>query len=154
MSISSLVSASAPTTTRRTFIKVTTLAGAGFLVGCGDSSSVGPAVRAAPPAAPPVAFNAFVKIGADDKVTVIVKHLDKGQGVTTGLSTIVAEELDAAWSQMAWEFAPADTARYANLALGLQGTGGSSSISNSWMQYRQAAAAARAMLELDRKSVV
>jgi isoquinoline 1-oxidoreductase beta subunit len=146
MSISSLVSASAPTTTRRTFIKVTTLAGAGFLVGCGDSSSVGPAVRAAPPAAPPVAFNAFVKIGADDKVTVIVKHLDKGQGVTTGLSTIVAEELDAAWSQMAWEFAPADTARYANLALGLQGTGGSSSISNSWMQYRQAAAAARAML--------
>jgi isoquinoline 1-oxidoreductase beta subunit len=91
-------------------------------------------------------MNAFVKIGADDKVTVIVKHLDKGQGVSTGLSTLVAEELDAAWSQMAWEFAPADTARYANLALGLQGTGGSSSISNSWLQYRQAAAAARAML--------
>jgi isoquinoline 1-oxidoreductase beta subunit len=134
-------------TTRRTFLKVTSLAGVGFIVGCSDSADVAPAIGgSSAPAAEPIAMNAFVKIGADNVVTVIVKHLDKGQGVTTGLTTIVAEELDAAWGQMAWEFAPADTARYANLALGLQGTGGSSSISNSWMQYRQAAAAARAML--------
>ena len=147
MTISSFAFAHGPMTTRRTFLKVTTLAGAGFIVGCGDSSSVEPpAAAASPTPAEPVAMNAFVKIGADNKVTVIIKHLDKGQGVTTGLSTLVAEELDAAWTQIAWEFAPADTARYANLALGLQGTGGSSSISNSWMQYRQAAAAARAML--------
>ena len=147
MTISNFAFAHDGTTTRRTFLKVTTLAGAGFIVGCGDSSSVEPpALGASPAPAEPVAMNAFVKIGADNKVTAIIKHLDKGQGVTTGLSTIIAEELDAAWTQMAWEFAPADTARYANLALGLQGTGGSSSISNSWMQYRQAAAAARAML--------
>jgi isoquinoline 1-oxidoreductase beta subunit len=145
MSTSNLDIASRVTTTRRTFLKVTTLAGAGFVVGCGDSGSLEPAAAGAA-AAGPVAMNAFVKIGADNRVTVIIKHLDKGQGVTTGLSTLVAEELDAAWPQMAWEFAPADTARYANLALGLQGTGGSSSISNSWLQYRQAAAAARAML--------
>ena len=41
--------------------------------------------------------NAFVRIAPDNTVTVIVKHLDKGQGVTTGLPTIVAEELDADW---------------------------------------------------------
>jgi isoquinoline 1-oxidoreductase beta subunit len=134
-------------TTRRTFLKVTSLAGVGFIVGCSDSAEVTPAIGGSSvPAVEPIPMNAFVKIGADNTVTVIVKHLDKGQGVTTGLTTIVAEELDAAWGQMAWEFAPADTARYANLALGMQGTGGSSSISNSWMQYRQAAAAARAML--------
>ena len=54
-------------------------------------------------------------------------------------------KLDAAWSQIDFEFAPANAERYANLALGMQGTGGSSSISNSWLQYRQAAAAARAI---------
>jgi isoquinoline 1-oxidoreductase beta subunit len=148
MTTPSLAIPSGTLTTRRTFIRVTTLAGAGFMVGCGDSGSLEPTAAGAAAAAPasPVTMNAFVKIGADNRVTAIIKHLDKGQGVTTGLSTLVAEELDAAWSQIGWEFAPADTARYANLALGLQGTGGSSSMSNSWLQYRQAAAAARAML--------
>ncbi len=145
MSISNFVAAARVTTTRRTFIKVTTLAGAGFIVGCGESPSVSKAPIAAAPAGP-VTFNAFVKIGADNKVTAIIKHLDKGQGVTTGLSTLIAEELDAAWDQMVAEFAPADAAKYANLSLGLQGTGGSSSVANSWLQYRKAAAAARAML--------
>jgi isoquinoline 1-oxidoreductase beta subunit len=90
--------------------------------------------------------NAFIRIAPDNTVTVIVKHLDKGQGITTGLSTIVAEDLDADWGQMRAEFAPADAALYANLLLGMQATGGSSSIANSWMQLRLAAAAARAML--------
>src|SRR6185369_6074146 len=77
----------------------------------------------------------------------IVKHLDKGQGVTTGLATIVAEELDAAWSQMTTAFAPADAKLYNNLFFGpVQGTGGSTSTANSWMQLRKAGAAARAML--------
>ncbi len=150
MAFTTLLDSSAPTT-RRTFLKVTTLAGAGFIVGCGDSADVAaPAAAAgAASAARPartLPFNAFVKVGTDNKVTAIIKHLDKGQGVTTGLTTIIAEELDADWDQMAWEFAPADSARYANLGLGLQGTGGSTSIANSWMQYRQAAAGARAML--------
>jgi isoquinoline 1-oxidoreductase beta subunit len=90
--------------------------------------------------------NAFIRIAPDNTVTVIVKHLDKGQGITTGLSTIVADELDADWGQMRAEFAPANTALYANLLLGMQATGGSSSIANSWIQLRLAAAAARAML--------
>src|SRR5271165_1143432 len=91
--------------------------------------------------------NAFVRIAPDNTVTVIIKHLDKGQGVTTGLTTIVAEELEAAWSQMHFEFAPADAALYNNLLFGpVQGTGGSSSVANSWLQLRRAGAAARAML--------
>ncbi len=140
-------------TTRRTFLQVTALAGAGFIVGCGESPAptatpnAGGAAAGAAKAIDALPLNAFVKVGTNDKVTAIIKHLDKGQGVTTGLTTIIAEELDAAWEQMAWEFAPADAKRYANLSLGgLQGTGGSTSIANSWMQYRQAAAAARAML--------
>src|SRR5262249_23631907 len=91
--------------------------------------------------------NAFVRIGADDSVTVLIKHLDKGQGVTTGLSTIVAEELDADWSQVRAEFAPADANLYNNLFFGpVQGTGGSTSTANSWLQLRKAGAAPRAML--------
>ena len=90
--------------------------------------------------------NAFIRIAPDDTVTVMIKHLDKGQGVTTGLTTIVAEELDADWGQMRAEFAPADVTLYKNLAFGIQGTGGSTSIANSWMQLRLAAAAAREML--------
>ena len=58
----------------------------------------------------------------------------------------LAEELDADWGQMRAEFAPANTALYANLAFGMQGTGGSTSIANSWMQLRKAGATARAML--------
>jgi len=70
-----------------------------------------------------------------------------GQGSYTGLATIVAEELDADWAQIRVESAPADAKLYNNLAFGtIQGTGGSSAIANSWMQLRQAGAAARAML--------
>jgi isoquinoline 1-oxidoreductase beta subunit len=90
---------------------------------------------------------AFVRIGSDNTVTVVIKHLDKGQGVTTGLSTIVAEELDADWAQIRTEFAPANVQLYNNTLLGpIQGTGGSTSVANSWLQLRKAGAAARAML--------
>lgn len=89
---------------------------------------------------------AFVRIASDNTVTVVSKHLDKGQGVTTGLATIVAEELDADWSQIRTEFAPAKVPLYANRAFGIQGTGGSTSIANSWDELRWAGAAMRMML--------
>jgi isoquinoline 1-oxidoreductase subunit beta len=95
----------------------------------------------------PPAPNAFVKIGADNTVTVMIKHLDMGQGVTTGLPTLVAEELDADWAQMRFAFAPSNPELYNNILFGpIQGTGGSSSIANSYEQLRNAGAAARAML--------
>src|SRR5713101_4105073 len=96
--------------------------------------------------------NAFVRIGSDNSVTVIVKHFEMGQGTYTGLPTLVADELDAAWSQIKVEGAPADAKRYGNLIwrmyfkMDAQGTGGSSAMANSFDQYRQAGAAARAML--------
>jgi isoquinoline 1-oxidoreductase beta subunit len=92
------------------------------------------------------AMNAFVKIGADDTVTVLSKHIEFGQGPFTGLATIVAEELDADWSQMRAVHSPADDKVYANLMFGLQGTGGSTAIANSYDQLRKAGATARAML--------
>lgn len=91
-------------------------------------------------------MNAFVKVGTDDTVTILCKHIEMGQGPFTGLATLIAEELDADWSQMRAVHSPADDKVYANLLFGMQGTGGSSAIANSYEQYRQAGATARAML--------
>ena len=69
-----------------------------------------------------------------------------GQGNTTGLASLVADELDADWALVRTEYAPSDAKLYKNLAFGMQGTGGSSAIANSFLQYRSAGATARAML--------
>lgn len=90
--------------------------------------------------------NPFVRIAPDGTVTVILKHFEMGQGTTTGLATLVAEELDADWATVVTEFAPADTSKYVNKALGVQGTGGSTAIANSFQQYREAGAAAKSLL--------
>ena len=90
--------------------------------------------------------NAFVSIAPDGSVTVIAKHLEMGQGAYTGIATVLAEELDADWAQVRVESAPANAKLYANLAFGMQGTGGSSAMNNSWAQLREAGARARAML--------
>lgn len=145
---------------RRRFLKVLSLGTAGFLVGCTATPPKPTTSPSAVPTASPEStatpagvessaaegLNAFVKVSSDDSVTVIIKHCEFGQGVTTGLTTIVAEELDANWDQMKWEFSPADPEIYKNLNFGIQGTGGSSSIANSWNQLREAGAAARFML--------
>src|SRR5207244_11312103 len=76
-----------------------------------------------------------------------VRHRGTGQGTYTGLPTPAAEALDADWSQVRVEGAPADASRYNNLFLGaMQGTGGSTALANSYEQMRKAGAAARAML--------
>src|SRR5580693_10334742 len=90
--------------------------------------------------------NAFLRVAPDNTVTVVSKHQEGGQGIYTGLATIIAEELDADWSQVRVEPAPADRDLYKNLQFGSQGTGGSNSIANSYEQYRRAGATARAML--------
>ncbi|MEN9433875.1 MAG: hypothetical protein RLZZ422_1464 [Pseudomonadota bacterium] len=91
--------------------------------------------------------NAFVRISPDNTVTVIVKHLEMGQGSHTGLASLVADELDADWALVKTEHAPADATRYNNLAWGpVQGTGGSSAMANSFMQMREAGATAKALL--------
>jgi len=131
-------------TSRRGFLKASAIASAGLIIA--TYLPFAGKAQAASLNDPPMP-NAFVKVGHDSSVTVIVKHLDKGQGVTTGFATIVAEEMDAAWSQMTTAFAPADAKLYNNLFFGaIQGTGGSTSTANSWMQLRKAGAAARTML--------
>jgi isoquinoline 1-oxidoreductase beta subunit len=98
-------------------------------------------------AAPLFAPNAFVRVAADDTVTVLIKQIEFGQGPLTGLSTLVAEEMDADWSRVRAETAPANAKLYNNLLFGpIQATGGSTSIANSFEQMRRAGAMARAML--------
>lgn len=121
----------------------------GFLLGSGAAALVigfTPKGVLAAGGADAFDINPFVTINPDGSVTVVVKHFEMGQGTSTGLPTLVAEELDADWGQVKVAFAPSDNSRYANLAMGAQGTGGSTAIANSFMQYRQAGAAARDLL--------
>ncbi|MDH7943437.1 xanthine dehydrogenase family protein molybdopterin-binding subunit [Pseudohongiella sp. SYSU M77423] len=132
-----------PDSSRRSFLKVSAGASAGLMLGVSFSAPSALAQQASDAA---LEMNAFVSISPDNTVKVLIKHLEMGQGVYTGLATCVAEELDADWSQVVCEHAPADVTKYANLLMGQQGTGGSTAIANSFMQMRQAGAAAKAML--------
>lgn len=119
-------------------------AGVGLVLGLGRPAL---AAAEAPAAGGNAAFNPFVTVAPDGTVTVIIKHLDKGQGTATGLSTLVADEMDADWSKITTEFAPANPSLYGNALFGgAQGTGGSTSMAASYEIYRKAGAAARAML--------
>src|SRR5439155_3248587 len=89
--------------------------------------------------------NAFVRIGADDSVTVVVNHSEMGQGPYTSIPMVVAEELEADWSKVRFEGAPVDPA-YNHSVYGIQMTGGSSSTWSEWDRLRKAGAAARLML--------
>ena len=146
---------------RRRFLVTSVSMGAGltlgvYLAGCSDKS--GKPTEALPEAGPgkaggeivtdyTFAPNAFVRINPDNTVTLIMKHFEMGEGTYTGLSTLIAEELDAAWGQIKVEPAPANAKLYNNNFWGpMQGTGGSTAIANSYMQMRKAGAAARQML--------
>jgi isoquinoline 1-oxidoreductase beta subunit len=122
--------------------------GSGLVIGV--ALAIGPTAKLfaqAPGAAPPPSDpNAFVRIAPDDTVTVLSKHIEFGQGPWTGLTTLVAEELDADWAQMRCEHSLADAKVYQNNLFHFQGTGGSSSIANSYEQMRRIGATARAML--------
>lgn len=137
-------------TSRRAFLK--TAGGASLAALTIGFEWMGPdrrALAASSSATPAAAFvpNAFLRIDADNRVTVISKHLEMGQGSYTGIATILAEELDADWAEVRVESAPADAKRYANLIFGdIQGTGGSSAMANSWKQLREAGAKARVLL--------
>ncbi len=124
---------------RRDFLKVTATGAAALVVGIGPQGTLAAGTEG-------TVLNPFVRIDADGLVTVILKHFEMGQGTSTGLTTLVAEELDADWPAVKTDFAPSDNAKYKNLLFGAQGTGGSTAIANSYMQYRQAGAAARDLL--------
>lgn len=133
---------------RRSFIKAGALVGGGLLLGF----IVPPANRlaraaegAAAAGGKPSLPNAFLRIAPDNSITVMVNRLEFGQGVNTALPMLIAEDLDADWSQMRSALAPAGEA-YKDPLFGMQMTGGSGSIAHSYMQYREIGARARAML--------
>lgn len=130
---------------RRNFLKIGT--GLALAIQIGPSLAIA-AEGSKPAMVPAFQPNAFLRIGSDGIVHVISPYLEMGQGTFTGVATMVAEELDADWSKVQVEGAPADVKRYGNPAFGgaIQGTGGSSSMAGSWDGMRQAGATARAML--------
>jgi isoquinoline 1-oxidoreductase beta subunit len=91
----------------------------------------------------PMQPNAFIHLKPDNTITVLVKHIEIGQGAFTGMATLVADEMDADWSQMKAQHAPANTELYKNFAFGIQGVGGSTGLANSYMQMRKAGAMMR-----------
>src|SRR3981189_1889197 len=104
------------------------------------------------PAQPPdvtdgkFAPNAFIRIDPAGKTTLVMPQVEMGQGIYTGVAMILAEELDADFSSVVLEHAPANEKLYANPAFGIQATGGSTSLRAFWKPLREAGASARAML--------
>jgi isoquinoline 1-oxidoreductase beta subunit len=95
---------------------------------------------------PPFAPNAFVRVGSDGSVQLVMPCVEMGQGVYTGQATLLAEELDVGLDQITVEHAPANRKLYTNGLLGDQATGGSTTIRFCWTTLRDAGAVARYML--------
>ncbi|MDX1500677.1 MAG: molybdopterin cofactor-binding domain-containing protein, partial [Woeseiaceae bacterium] len=124
---------------RRSFLKLTGLAGAGLtLAACTDAPSTDVVSAGAGSSFEP---NAFINVGTDGIVTIVSKAPEIGQGIKTAFPMIVAEELDANWDDVRVEQARIDPETF-----GRQSAGGSRSIPSAWDQLRTAGASARAML--------
>jgi isoquinoline 1-oxidoreductase subunit beta len=90
--------------------------------------------------------NAFIRIDHAGKTTLVMPQVEMGQGVYTAVAMILAEELDADFTQVALEHAPSNDKLYGNPIFGIQVTGNSNSIRAFWKPLRNAGAAARVML--------
>jgi isoquinoline 1-oxidoreductase subunit beta len=131
--------------TRREFLKASAATTGGLVIGF-NLTLGSKLAQAQAPAAPNLNQpNAFLRIARDGTVAVQIKHLEFGQGVMTSLPMLVAEELECDWTKVRPELAPAAPI-YVHTAFGMQITGGSSSVSNSWDQLRTVGAMARMML--------
>ena len=136
---------------RRTFIKATALVAGGLIIGF----TIPHAKRFLMPGTAPAdatkdasklpAPNAFLRIGTDNTITVMLAHSEMGQSIWTTLPMLIAEELDADWSKIKVEHASA-APEYAHTAYGIQITGGSSTTWSEFDRYRQAGALTRALL--------
>src|SRR5262245_57956171 len=134
---------SAPNPGRRQFLVGAAALGAGLYVGFRVAEKRSAPAQGLAPAS--FAPNAFVRIGTDDVITVILGKSEMGQGVYTSLPMVLAEELDVNPARVKVEFAPVDRAYYTPWAPA-QLTGGSSTTITTYQQLRQAGATARALL--------
>jgi isoquinoline 1-oxidoreductase beta subunit len=130
---------------RRTFLRVSAVAGGGLIVG-GYLSSLEDSDATTAVAAGIFEPNVWLRIAPDDTVTIMLSQLEMGQGVMTSMPMLVAEELDADWKKIKTEWTPAD-AKYGNPNFGgAQLTAGSNSVRGMWKILRQSGGTARAML--------
>ena len=128
---------------RRDFVKVSAAAGGGLALGfyLPGRGGVAQADAGGGPAMP----NAWVKVGSDNQITLMVARSEMGQGVSTSLPMLLAEELEVDINKVKVEFAPPAEV-YINSLLGGQITGGSTSVRDAWEKLRKAGASARMML--------
>ena len=135
-----------PPPSRREFLRVSAALSGGILLGFRLSPVTVAAAQGAPAAvAAEFAPNAFIRISKANVVTIIVNKSEMGQGIWTSLPMLIAEELEVDLRRVKVVAAPVDPA-YAHAVLGVQMTGGSTSIASEWERYRKAGAAAREML--------
>jgi CO/xanthine dehydrogenase Mo-binding subunit len=133
---------------RRNFVVVLASAGGGLLLGCRVGDRLQGKSSTGATAAEPAVFapNAFVRIGRDGRVTMIVGQVEMGQGMYTSMPMLIAEELEVPLDQVRVEHAPPDDKLYANPLVGFQMTGASSSVKMLYEPLRKAGATARIML--------
>src|SRR5882724_5828481 len=127
--------------TRRDFLKVSSSVAGGLALGFYMPGRHNVAVAAETTSSP----NAWVKIGQDNTITIMVARSEMGQDVYTSMPILVAEELEVDLSKVKIEFAPPAEV-YINALLGGQLTGGSTSVRDAWEKLRKAGASARIML--------
>ena len=128
---------------RREFLKSSALAGGGLLLACHLPCGVLDAIAADEATFAP---NAFLRIGTDESVTVIVNKSEMGQGVYTALPMLIAEELCCDWKQVTFQASPV-APEYNHVQFGpMMVTGGSTSVRSEWSRLSLAGAAAREML--------
>ena len=133
---------------RRRFLKLGALAGAGLVIGVyftleGETVKSGSEVWE--DGGGEAYADAWLRIDPEGVTTIRVNHTEMGQGITTALPMILAEELDADWNMVRVEMAPAESV-YKNPAFNTQMTASSTSVRTSWDILRQAGARARQML--------
>ena len=132
---------------RRDILRTGLLAGGGLLLGFTVPVFGGRMARAEQaPAAPTVPPTAFIQIGSDNSITLIMPDTECGQGIWTAAATLLAEELEVGLDQVKLMPAPPNLAYYTNADLGEQATGGSTSVVSDWQKLREAGARARIML--------
>src|SRR4030095_4030775 len=131
---------------RRRFLSVSAAVAGGLLIGFATDPSVGATQAAKSVASPAFAPNAFIRIGGDGKVVLIMPYVEMGQGTYTSIPMLIAEELEVDLKQVQLEHAPPNEKLYANPLLGVQATGNSNAVRGAWQPLRQAGATARTML--------